>query len=687
MNEPEDYSDADDEGEMPSNPVIHSPDHNDDTSTSRHSESSDLMSETDGVLTSEHLDYDGSDDEPFPSPSDDDSDPAELDNTSKPLSPKDKHLKPLVEKLIRSGHQGPAIITILSQTYGITIKPRTLSRKRNEWGLRRCDLGQATIPAPLTPEVRGSILSSHSKGMNLKEIHARLYKETGVEVHARTVQRYLKKLNLKLLPDDLSEGRVTMDQVYDAINDIRKNLLQSNTGYRRMRTMLMRQHNICIPQVVVYDALKQVDPEGMGERVRQSCKRRVYRTLGPNHIWSCDGHDKLKPFGLTVYGFIDAWSRKILGMYVHVTNNDPRHIAVYFLHIVSKAGGIPFKVTSDHGTKTITMAAHQMCLSYQYTDITLEEAEDRMHFTKSTHNQKIEQLWSQMMKQHNQTIKNDIVEEMNSGGYDAEDGVQKLLFKFLWIPVLQSSVDIWVDSYNHHRKRFDKNTTLPTACTPDFSYSTPEFFHTTDQLVKVPSHHIDGLMQESYPDVQEMFAHTPPDFHEVASTIMAELGYEFCNIDPGVLIRLNSKSILLSTARDRDLSTSTYSSPIDQTDCDSSTSTYSSPIDQTDCDSSTSTFTRIAFISLSIVSVSDLSTSLYLFFYCIEQFVDIFVILDRKGLILLTVLSIIGDRKIRDIFVILSIALIALAAILSIVTDRLHVHPSSYPIDHNGSED
>ncbi|KAH9444929.1 hypothetical protein Pst134EB_025181 [Puccinia striiformis f. sp. tritici] len=605
MNEPEDYSDADDEGEMPSNPVIHSPDHNDDTSTSRHSESSDLMSETDGVLTSEHLDYDGSDDEPFPSPSDDDSDPAELDNTSKPLSPKDKHLKPLVEKLIRSGHQGPAIITILSQTYGITIKPRTLSRKRKQWGLRRCDLGQATIPAPLTPEVRGSILSSHSKGMNLKEIHARLYKETGVEVHARTVQRYLKKLNLKLLPDDLSEGRVTMDQVYDAINDIRKNLLQSNTGYRRMRTMLMRQHNIRIPQVVVYDALKQVDPEGMGERVRQSCKRRVYRTLGPNHIWSCDGHNKLKPFGLTVYGFIDAWSRKILGMYVHVTNNDPRHIAVYFLHIVSKAGGIPFKVTSDHGTETITMAAHQMCLSYQYTDITLEEAEDRMHFTKSTHNQKIEQLWSQMMKQHNQTIKNDIVEEMNSGGYDAEDGVQKLLFKFLWIPVLQSSVDIWVDSYNHHRKRFDKNTTLPTACTPDFSYSTPEFFHTTDQLVKVPSHHIDGLMQESYPDVQEMFAHTPPDFHEVASTIMAELGYEFCNIDPGG----------------------------------------------------------------------------------IEQFVDIFVILDRKGLILLTVLSIIGDRKIRDIFVILSIALIALAAILSIVTDRLNVHPSSYPIDHNGSED
>ncbi|KNZ58795.1 hypothetical protein VP01_1861g7 [Puccinia sorghi] len=36
---------------------------------------------------------------------------------------------------------------------------------------------------------------------------------------------------------------------------------------------------------------------------------------------------------LTLYGFIDAWSCKILGIYVHVTNNDPCHIGYYYLQL------------------------------------------------------------------------------------------------------------------------------------------------------------------------------------------------------------------------------------------------------------------------------------------------------------------------------------------------------------------
>ncbi|KAI7964375.1 hypothetical protein MJO29_002473 [Puccinia striiformis f. sp. tritici] len=71
------------------------------------------------------------------------------------------------------------------------------------------------------------------------------------------------------------------------------------------------------------------------------------------------------------------------------------------------------------------MAAHQMTLSLAYAGISKEEAEKRMHFTKSTHNQKIEAMWSQMMKQHNRPIKDDILAEINSGRYDKDDGVQK----------------------------------------------------------------------------------------------------------------------------------------------------------------------------------------------------------------------------------------------------------------------
>jgi hypothetical protein len=107
------------------------------------------------------------------------------------------------------------------------------------------------------------------------------------------------------------------------------------------------------------------------------------------------------------------------------------------------------------------------------------------------------------------------------------------LFQFLWIPVFQASVDIWVDGYNHYRKRYDKLTTLPTGVTPEFAYTTPEYFHTTNQLVPIPSADTDALLQQKYPDSQNMFAHTPTDFHELATSVMAHLGLDFSNIDLG----------------------------------------------------------------------------------------------------------------------------------------------------------
>ncbi|KAI7961827.1 hypothetical protein MJO28_002316 [Puccinia striiformis f. sp. tritici] len=470
-------------------------------------------------MTSDYSEFSGSDDEPFSPPSDDDSDSSKLDDNKSPLSPKDRRLKKLLVKIFKAGHQGPAAIRILLREHDITISPRHLARKRKEWNLQKRHLRQTPIPVPLSPEIRASILSSHSKGLNLREMNARLYADTGLEVGHHTVQRYLKKLGLTLLPNDILDGKVIMDQVYNAIHDARNNLLQNNTGYCRMRMVLMRHYNIRVPRDIIYEVLKEIDPEGMAARLRQACKRRIYRTLGPNHIWACDGHDKLKPFGITVYGFVDAWSRKLLGILLFTSR--------------FKGWWNTIQGNNRLRNETVDMAAHQMTLSLAYAGISKEEAEKRMHCTKSTHNQEIEAMWSQMMKQHNRPIKDDILAEINSGCYDKDDGVQKLLFLFLWIPVFQASVDIWVDSYNHYRKRFDKLTTLPTGCTPDFAYTTPESFGTTDQLVRIPSQHIDCLSEQFYPDKEEMFLHTPLEFHEVASSVVAQLGFHFLRIDFG----------------------------------------------------------------------------------------------------------------------------------------------------------
>ncbi|OAV94858.1 hypothetical protein PTTG_00765 [Puccinia triticina 1-1 BBBD Race 1] len=252
----------------------------------------------------------------------------------------------------------------------------------------------------------------------------------------------------------------------------------------------------------VYELLREIDPEGLAQRLRKTCKQRIFRTLGPNHVWACDGHDKLKK-----YGIIDAWSRKILGMFVHVTNNDPKHIGVYFLQTAAKAGGIPLKVTTDFSSETIDMVAYQMFLSYHHAGISIEEASKRMHFTKSTRNQKIEALWSQMMKHHNQAVIDAIEDQIEHGGYDADNEIEK--------------------------KRRDHRISLPTVCTPDFSYSTPESFDTTNQLLPVPASHIQEILQEEYLDQELMFTQTPPWFHNEATGNMAALGLRFGDISIG----------------------------------------------------------------------------------------------------------------------------------------------------------
>jgi hypothetical protein len=93
--------------------------------------------------------------------------------------------------------------------------------------------------------------------------------------------------------------------------------------------------------------------------------------------------------------------------------------------LVSKIGGVPLKVTADYGTETCDVSMYQMSLSHQFGGITLEEATKRMHHTKSTQNQKIEALWSQMMTQHNRSIIDHIMTEIENGYYDPEDPIQK----------------------------------------------------------------------------------------------------------------------------------------------------------------------------------------------------------------------------------------------------------------------
>ena len=94
-----------------------------------------------------------------------------------------------------------------------------------------------------------------------------------------------------------------------------------------------------------------LDPEGVEARERHKLRRRRYCNHGPNEAWHLDGYDKLKPFGFSIHGYNDGFSRIIIWLEVSSSSKKPDLIAKYYMDAVKHLKGIPERVVADDGTE------------------------------------------------------------------------------------------------------------------------------------------------------------------------------------------------------------------------------------------------------------------------------------------------------------------------------------------------
>ncbi|MED6239288.1 hypothetical protein ATANTOWER_004438 [Ataeniobius toweri] len=107
------------------------------------------------------------------------------------------------------------------------------------------------------------------------------------------------------------------------------------------------------------------------------------------YVWHIDGYDKIKPFGIAISGCIDGFSRKMLWLEAHKTNNDPKIIGGYFMDAVIAAGGCPARAKLALGTENGHIAELQRCLHFSEN----QAQRDTVSFGPSTGNQRIERWW------------------------------------------------------------------------------------------------------------------------------------------------------------------------------------------------------------------------------------------------------------------------------------------------------
>ena len=173
---------------------------------------------------------------------------------------------------------------------------------RGDWGesnkmAEELNLDREGLPNSTTE--REIIEHYFHRGYEYKSIVLLLAKYHDIRLSERTLNRKLKDFGLK--------GREHVDENLE---------IRGRNMPRSMWHILRLRHHMNVPRQLVASIMKQVDPEGVALRKRRCLHRRTYVFPGPNFSWHVDGYDKLKPYGFSIHGCVDGFSRRVLWLQV-----------------------------------------------------------------------------------------------------------------------------------------------------------------------------------------------------------------------------------------------------------------------------------------------------------------------------------------------------------------------------------
>ena len=187
-------------------------------------------------------------------------------------------------------------------------------------------------------------------------------------------------------------------------------------------------------------------------------------------MWHIDGYDKLKPYGFTIHGAIDGFSRKIIWQNVSSSNDNPTYIAYYFIQIISELGRITQVIRGDRVSENMTLCGTQRFLRRSFSDSFSGYDSSRYG---STSNQRIEAWWSQFRKAKGTWWINFFKDLIDSNVYDKNINYHVEIIGFCFMFILQQELDEMKPMWNTHYIREERNSECPPG-RPNVLYFIPE---------------------------------------------------------------------------------------------------------------------------------------------------------------------------------------------------------------------
>ena len=332
-----------------------------------------------------------------------------------------------------------------------------------------------------------------------------------VTISLSTLKRRLRSLGLSRT-DTVSDDELKIS--------IEKELGKSGcfVGYRKMWARL-RKKGVIVKRAMVMSCLRELDSDGVDSRRQKRLRRGAYHSKGPNFIWHINGYDKLKPYGLSVHGFIDGFSKRLIWLEVGSTNKNPEVIAKYYLDAVKQSDGVPRKIRSDDGTENRVIEAIHSYLRSGHND---ENAGVRCFaFGRSTANQRSEAYWSQLVKDGPGWWINFFKDLSDLDLFIGSDPVHQECIRFCFMQLLKDELYQVAETWNQHHIASSKfgNSSGPRG-RPDCMYFLPHLYSTEDYTVNIDRHEVGDFIDNS----TMCPADCSEEFKEFAVTVMNELG-------------------------------------------------------------------------------------------------------------------------------------------------------------------
>jgi len=177
---------------------------------------------------------------------------------------------------------------------------------------------------------------------------------------------------------------------------------------------------------------------------------------------------------------VSTWNLRILGYFLRkivfltviFSNSDPNVIGRKYFDFLYTYRHMPRYLRVDRGNETGIMTAIHAYLIGQVGDF--DDPIDSVIFGKSTSN-KIERWWRDLHERLEGYFKEQLKALLDNHLYDPENVQDRKMLAYIFIPVIQRECNTFVNIWNEHRIREQKDLLLPVGI-PDHMFDFPETY-------------------------------------------------------------------------------------------------------------------------------------------------------------------------------------------------------------------